>query len=73
MSACPRSDCTPTHLRQNRRVIHDGATVLGHLVFVIRRMLLPGHAVGVVCKLRRGRGPTLFVYPVCDDISVVLS
>ena len=24
-------------------------------------------------KLRRGRGPTLFVYLVCDDISVVLS
>ena len=69
--ACLRSDCMPTHLRQSRRVRRDGATVLGHLVFVVTRMLLLGRVVGVVCKLHRGRGPTLSVYLVYDDISVV--
>ena len=72
MLACLRSDCTPKHLRQSRRVRRDGATALGHLVFVVRRMLPPGHAVEVVCKLLRGRGPTLSVSLVCGDISVVL-
>ena len=73
MLACLRSDCTPTHLLQSRRVGRDGATVLGHLVFVVERMLLPGHAVEVVDKLRHGRDPTLSVYLVCDDISVALN
>ena len=73
VSACLRSDCTPTHLLQSRRVERDGATVLGHLVFVVERMLLPGHAVGVVDKLRHGRDPTLSVYLVYDDIGVVLN
>ena len=73
MSACLRSDCTPTHLLQSRRVGRDGATVLGHLVFVVERMLLPGQAVEVVDKLSHGRDPTLSVYLVCDDIGVALN
>ena len=71
MLACPRSDCTPIHLLQSRRVRRDGATVSVRLVFVVKHMLLQDRAMGVVCRLHRGRGPTLSVYVVCGDISVV--